>query len=84
MFGLCTAYFIIFFQIGVGGSDERMVFSLLCNYEPVAAECRIPRSGFVPGEWIPISVSVQNKSRRNIDFVMLLLRQVRKRYIIEL
>ena len=70
-----------FFQIGVCDSDERMAFSLLCNYEPVAAECRIPRSGFVPGERIPISVSVQNNSRRNIDFVMLMLMQVRKRYL---
>ena len=46
-----------------------MVCCLCCATGPVAGVLRIDRCGYVPGEAIPFSTTMQNDSDRNINSV---------------
>lgn len=50
------------FQQPVSLSYHKSRFCLCCKDGPISAAVNLPRSGFVPGEKIPIIFKVDNKS----------------------
>lgn len=56
---------------------QKTFYSLTrCVTGPLSFDLQLPKTGFVPGEKIPINAECVNKSNLNVDNVTITLRQV--------
>ncbi|RNA34510.1 arrestin domain-containing 3-like [Brachionus plicatilis] len=62
-------------RVALGGSEQKFFCCGPCQSEPVTAILNIPKSGFVPGERIHFSASLDNKSNRTIKELSIILIQ---------
>lgn len=66
------------FQPPIRKHDEKFVGMCCCESGPLSITLDVPFSGFVSGQYIPVSVEIENMTTRSVTASNCLLRKVQK------
>lgn len=64
--------------IGADAAEQKFVCCLCCKSGPLSCRVKIPQTGYVPGQSIPITAEIQNDTSRTCKYSQAVLRATTK------